>query len=232
MSVTSASSSAPVKPLTRSCVRLPVTFRAEDSPRGLWRSLGKRVGCKPSRVRIPHPPPLPPGETLRPTLPAGGAGQASSQFSSQLASSGPPLLRPQQATDPVGHITPALIRHVLIARGHRRARPPHDAHHRPLGDAQDQQHGRRRAPRIVQPAIGYAGRSKERLPIPVIRVETQRLAQRRGKHPAAFLPELASPGPLRVLHGSMSQKQLRQLIREAHDPSATRDSHHRPNSGG
>ena len=36
---------------------MPVTFRAEDSPRGLWRSLGKRVGCKPSRVRIPHPPP-------------------------------------------------------------------------------------------------------------------------------------------------------------------------------
>jgi hypothetical protein len=40
------------------CV-LPVRFRAEDSPRGLWRSLGKRVGCKPSRVRIPHPPPTP-----------------------------------------------------------------------------------------------------------------------------------------------------------------------------
>ena len=36
----------------------PVRFRAEDSPRGLWRSLGKRVGCKPSRVRIPHPPRL------------------------------------------------------------------------------------------------------------------------------------------------------------------------------
>src|SRR5215218_9165843 len=39
------------------CLVLPVIFRAEDSPRGLWRSLGKRVGCKPSRVRIPHPPP-------------------------------------------------------------------------------------------------------------------------------------------------------------------------------
>ena len=74
---------------------------------------------------------------------------------------GPPPLRPQQATDPVGHITPALIRHVLLARGHRRARPPHDAHHRPLGDALDQQHGRRRVPRIVQPAIGCAGRLKE-----------------------------------------------------------------------
>ncbi len=35
----------------------PVRFRAEDSPRGLWRSLGKRVGFTPSRVRIPHPPP-------------------------------------------------------------------------------------------------------------------------------------------------------------------------------
>ena len=29
----------------------------EDSPSGLWRTLGKRVGCKPSGVRIPHPPP-------------------------------------------------------------------------------------------------------------------------------------------------------------------------------
>ncbi len=30
--------------------------RKEDSPSGLWRTLGKRVGCKPSGVRIPHPP--------------------------------------------------------------------------------------------------------------------------------------------------------------------------------
>ena len=29
----------------------------EDSPSGLWRTLGKRVGCKLSGVRIPHPPP-------------------------------------------------------------------------------------------------------------------------------------------------------------------------------
>src|SRR5690625_6884029 len=31
--------------------------RQEDSPSGLWRTLGKRVGLTPSRVRIPHPPP-------------------------------------------------------------------------------------------------------------------------------------------------------------------------------
>jgi hypothetical protein len=35
-----------------------VASSAEDSPRGLWRSLGKRVGFTPSRVRIPHPPPV------------------------------------------------------------------------------------------------------------------------------------------------------------------------------
>lgn len=33
----------------------------EDSPSGLWRTLGKRVGCKPSGVRIPHPPQNSPG---------------------------------------------------------------------------------------------------------------------------------------------------------------------------
>ena len=28
----------------------------EDSPSGLWRSPGTRVGCKPSGVQIPYPP--------------------------------------------------------------------------------------------------------------------------------------------------------------------------------
>ena len=34
-----------------------VFWLAEDSPRGLGRTLGKRVGIKPSRVRISYPPP-------------------------------------------------------------------------------------------------------------------------------------------------------------------------------
>src|SRR5699024_10155516 len=33
-----------------------VPSSAEDSPSGLWRSLGKRVGLTPSGVRIPYPP--------------------------------------------------------------------------------------------------------------------------------------------------------------------------------
>ena len=34
-----------------------VAFGTEDSPSGLWRSLGKRVGLTPSGVRTPYPPP-------------------------------------------------------------------------------------------------------------------------------------------------------------------------------
>lgn len=36
-----------------------VLFAAEDSPSGLGRTLGKRVGGNPSRVRISYPPPVP-----------------------------------------------------------------------------------------------------------------------------------------------------------------------------
>ena len=46
--------------VARGCRRVE---RLEDSPSGLWRTLGKRVGCKPSGVRIPHPPPPDPGTT-------------------------------------------------------------------------------------------------------------------------------------------------------------------------
>src|SRR5689334_8235004 len=40
-----------------------VSWRTEDSPRGLGRTLGKRVGFTPSRVRISYPPPAWPGKT-------------------------------------------------------------------------------------------------------------------------------------------------------------------------
>src|SRR5439155_17555218 len=41
---------------------LACPLRLEDSPRGLGRTLGKRVGGNPSRVRISYPPPLPQSE--------------------------------------------------------------------------------------------------------------------------------------------------------------------------
>src|SRR5690606_20236590 len=39
----------------------PVSWPTEDSPSGLGRTLGKRVGGNPSRVRISYPPPARPG---------------------------------------------------------------------------------------------------------------------------------------------------------------------------
>ncbi len=36
----------------------PIVWSTEDSPSGLGRTLGKRVGGNPSRVRISHPPPF------------------------------------------------------------------------------------------------------------------------------------------------------------------------------
>jgi hypothetical protein len=44
-----------------------VSFPAEDSPRGLGRTLGKRVGIKPSRVRISYPPPPSSSRNARPS---------------------------------------------------------------------------------------------------------------------------------------------------------------------
>src|SRR6201996_1496837 len=53
--------------------RVTVSLPTEDSPSGLWRTLGKRVGGNPSRVRIPHPPPFSAGAPL-PGFPAISAG--------------------------------------------------------------------------------------------------------------------------------------------------------------
>ena len=50
-------------------------MRLEDSPSGLWRTLGKRVECKLSGVRIPYPPPYlaSPLATVGEALPAPAA---------------------------------------------------------------------------------------------------------------------------------------------------------------
>src|SRR5215204_2683381 len=51
----------------------------EDSPSGLWRSLGKRVGGNPSGVRISHPPQVEPrdgGQHQQPPANAAGASRS------------------------------------------------------------------------------------------------------------------------------------------------------------
>ena len=53
-----------VTPMVVTTATRPLDCTAEDSPRGLWRTLGKRVGLTPSRVQIPYPPPPQPAATL------------------------------------------------------------------------------------------------------------------------------------------------------------------------
>ena len=53
-----ASSGSPA--VVRTIRARPLHSSAEDSPSGLWRTLGKRVGLTPSRVQIPYPPPSAP----------------------------------------------------------------------------------------------------------------------------------------------------------------------------
>ncbi len=38
----------------------PLSYSAEDSPSGLWRTPGTRVGLTPSGVQIPYPPRMAP----------------------------------------------------------------------------------------------------------------------------------------------------------------------------
>src|SRR5206468_5429343 len=52
-------SSGRYAPCSTSVVPKSLSSPAEDSPSGLGRTLGKRVGGNPSRVRISYPPPVP-----------------------------------------------------------------------------------------------------------------------------------------------------------------------------
>jgi len=60
---------------------------------------------------------------------------------------------PDEAADALGNVTPNCARDVLVAGCHRRGRPAHQAHHRPLRNAEDQERSRGSVPGIVQTTI-------------------------------------------------------------------------------
>ena len=99
-----------------------------------------------------------------------------------------PFIGPQQTADLVGHLPADRVRDVLISGRHRRARPSHDAHHGPLWDTEDQEHGGRRVPRVMQPAVPNAGLLQQRLQPVVFRVRIQRFADGRREDPLVVGP--------------------------------------------
>src|SRR3954469_15723071 len=102
---------------------------------------------------------------------------------------------PEQPVDAVRHLTPDRVGDVLIAGGHRGAGPAHDAHHRPLGHAEDEEHSCRRVARVVKTAVRYAGTAEQCLPTVVVRVVVQGPARLGSEDPVAVLPHLAGRGP-------------------------------------
>src|SRR3954453_3615637 len=102
---------------------------------------------------------------------------------------------PEQPVHAVRHLTPDRVSDVLIAGGHRGAGPAHDAHHRPLRHAEDEEHSCRRVARVVQTAVRYAGPAEQGLPTVVVRVVVQGPARLRSEDPVAVLPHLAGRGP-------------------------------------
>src|SRR5262245_44975713 len=97
-------------------------FPPEDSPSGLGRTLGKRVGGNPSRVRISYPPHPPwPGQTKPPPgSPVGGFVVAWSHFWSHSA----PRARARTCVNVPAHSPPSLVRVVQGRRPVRWPRPP------------------------------------------------------------------------------------------------------------
>ncbi len=64
---------------------------------------------------------------------------------------------PEQLAHSVRHAVQDREREVLVAGHHRRVRPAHQAHDRPLGHTQNQQDRGRRMPRVMQPALAKPG---------------------------------------------------------------------------
>jgi hypothetical protein len=164
---------------------LPVTFRAEDSPRGLWRSLGKRVGFTPSRVRIPHPPPLvrkretPPG----PHSPGGGfEGVVSVGL----------WLGPEEPADSARNLQHDRIGHVLVARGHRCRRPAHHTNNCAFPNLQGQEPSCSCVPGVAEACFSYASPPQRRLPGVIVGVRLDRAAEPVCEDSARLHPELTS----------------------------------------
>ena len=97
---------------------------------------------------------------------------------------------PEQTADLVRDLPPDRVRDVLTTRRHRGARPTHDAHHGALGDAENQEHRRRRVPGVVKPAVADPGLLQQCLPAVVIRTRVQRRTDHGGEDPIVVLPEL------------------------------------------
>ena len=176
----------------------------EDSPSGLWRTLGKRVGCKPSGVRIPHPPPPDPGTASGSgVFVASGVAGVACGAAGVLGAVGPGRPRDRHTRASLGVVdlearpcppvppepsTPAALVSLGLARP-----GPATAHRHRGRSLRRPPHRRRMWCSVHRPLIGRS-RAAEPRPRPLIRLRGPRRSLRPGARPGPRPSQRASIG--------------------------------------
>ena len=148
-----ASQSVAVRASCRTCGVNPRGRR-----RTARRTVGKRVGGNPSRVRISYPPPLlSPGNTSKGPTSRWGPSTLSSDFVVLVfVHSGCFRGSPDGVDDLPGDVLEHGVGHMEVPRPHAcgGARlPPHDLINDPVRDAEQHEHGGGRVPGVVQSGV-------------------------------------------------------------------------------
>ena len=108
---------------------------------------------------------------------------------------------------------------------HRGVRPAHDVHHRPLGDAQEQQGCGGCVTRIVQACVADSGFLQQGLPLVLVAAGIDGLAGRLGEDPAAFMPFGPSVLPFLILALAVLDDQVEQLVGQGDATTTGRGLH-------
>lgn len=90
-------------------------------------------------------------------------------------------------------IRPHRIHHVLIAGGHGRGRPPHEAHDGSLGDTEDEQHGGGRVAGIAKASASNVRLREECLPLSPVSTVGRTTAKLVREHQPVFLTTASRP---------------------------------------
>jgi hypothetical protein len=111
-----------------------------------------------------------------------GGGRGPRSFTSASGS-----ILPEIPFQPLGDVSSQRGGHVLVPLSHRRVRPPHELHDRPLGDPEQQENGRGSVASIMQPGPPDPGIREQLLPVPGVLARIDRPSVRLGEHPVRRL---------------------------------------------
>lgn len=95
---------------------------------------------------------------------------------------------PNEASNLRRDVAPDGAGEVLVPDHHVGLRPSHDPHHRPVRDAEKQEHRRRRVPRVMESGVTNTCRGEQLLPSRVVGSRVHGGAEPVREHPSALGP--------------------------------------------